>query len=224
MDDEEQGVVVKYHEIVALWTRRLGIFTAVLVVATFVGNGVAIWQSILLRQSNEETRLAFVMAQRPSVSIEANNSYYVGWDHSAQSVDGYSLGYAYQNEGLTPAINVQIVEKVCVSPCSGNTPQDLSKTADTKAAFFISPKSDMNHSQWVPISDIEDAAHGKKRIFLILYIQYRDVFSSQAHYYLEACDEVTPWASDEILRHPPKDINTDQLFGFSTCQANNMAN
>jgi hypothetical protein len=119
----------KNERLMATWTRRVGIFTAVLAATSIITGFIFFYQWRAMHEANEDTRNALIAIQRAFVFVQATK-----WQPFMGPVDDDAVAwnvYPYwENSGNTPTRGLE-VQVYC--PVSG-TPVDDPTTLKSSSA------------------------------------------------------------------------------------------
>lgn len=157
---------------IARWTRKLGIFTMILAVATVllvVIGGITAW---ILSETDETSRL------RDRALLYFGNPPVTPYPAAAPIVWG--VGIAVGNFGNMPARQVSIRYACPDAPRSDNVkdPFPLAQWKTAEAGSVIGPKQQLVLQACdVPIAVIQDAQKDLRDLFAVVEVRYLDGFA-----------------------------------------------
>jgi hypothetical protein len=203
--DSHRSLELRYQRIVAHWTRWVGVATIAMMVSTFAGLAVALYQSHLALDESRRARQEFLEQRRPVLTMAQEDPIWVRvLQREATSVD-YAFKILVQNVGPSTAKNVRTVMGACVQPCIPPTPEQLAKkTSNVKRTEMIGPSSRSGELYHIPISDVLAAYDRHSQIAVWYYAQYEESGAPFRKYALGYCISFRPAAPSRLLKKFPK--------------------
>jgi hypothetical protein len=116
---------------------------------------------------------------------------------------GYEITLNWNNSGTTPAKNLVFQANIKPWPISEELPQSYEfPLASEKSRGTVGPKANYGANVFIPRGILEDAYHGKERVYLWGTIVYKDIFENDPDRLTEFCVEITRLTT--AWSQPPK--------------------
>ena len=187
----------RHERVMVVWTRRVGIFTAVLAATSIITGLIFFYQWRAMREANDETRDAMIALQRAFAFVETTK-----WQPfmgpTGNDVVAWNVYPYWKNTGSTPSRNL-IVEVYC--PVS-DTPVDDPSTL--RASSKVASGSRLLGPQQTTIGggcqkstqELSLVIEGHKKMYLVADASYRDIFDGTAAHVTKYCVEIVNITGD----------------------------
>jgi hypothetical protein len=178
----------KNERLMASWTRRVGIFTAVLAATSIVTGVIFFYQWRAMHEANEDTRNALIAIQRAFVFVETTK-----WqpfkEPAGNDVVAWNVYPHWENSGNTPTRDLEVQVYCPVSDTPVDDPTMLkSSSAIRTGSRLLGPKQTVvGGGCHIGTSDLALIMQRRKQMYLVAEAHYRDIFDSTKPHVTKYC-------------------------------------